>query len=58
MAFSLNDVRTAVAAVRAESDTPDRISFRNPADVVYRARSRTKLPHEILDKGLHILRAV
>lgn len=56
--FSLDDVRTAVEAVRAESDTPDRISSRNPADVVYRMRSRTKLPPEILDKGFHILRAV
>jgi hypothetical protein len=56
--FSLDDVRTAVEAVRAESDTPDRISSRNPADVVYRMRSRTKLPAEILDKGFHVLRAV
>ena len=56
--FSLDDVRTAVEAVRAESDTPDRISSRNPADVVYRMRSRTKLPPEILEKGFHILRAV
>ena len=56
--FSLDDVRTAVEAVRASSDTPDRISSRNPADVVYRMRSRTKLPEEILEKGFHILRAV
>lgn len=56
--FSLNDVRTAVEAVRAESDNPDRISSRNPADMVYRMRSRTKLPDEILAKGFHILRAV
>lgn len=56
--FSLDDVRTAVEAVRAASDTPDRISSRNPADVVYRMRSRTKLPDEILSKGFHVLRAV
>ena len=56
--FSLDDVRTAVEAVRAASDTPDRISSRNPADVVYRMRSRTKLPAEILEKGFHVLRAV
>jgi hypothetical protein len=56
--FSLDDVRTAVEAVRAASDNPDRISSRNPADVVYRMRSRTKLPDEILAKGFHVLRAV
>jgi hypothetical protein len=56
--FSLDDVRTAVEAVRAASKTPDRISSRNPADVVYRMRSRTKLPAEILEKGFHVLRAV
>lgn len=56
--FSLDDVRTAVEAVRATSENPDRISSRNPADVVYRMRSRTVLPKEILDKGFHILRAV
>jgi hypothetical protein len=56
--FSLDDVRTAVEAVRAESQNPDSISSRNPADVVYRMRSRTKLPAEILDKGFHVLRAV
>lgn len=56
--FSLDDVRTAVEAVRATSTEPDRISSRNPADVVYRMRSRTVLPKEILEKGFHILRAV
>jgi hypothetical protein len=56
--FSLDDVRNAVDAVRAESPNPDRISSRNPADVVYRMRSRTKLPEEILEKGFHILRAI
>lgn len=56
--FSLDDVRTAVEAVRAISPNPDRISSRNPADVVYRMRSRTVLPKEILDKGFHVLRAV
>jgi len=56
--FSLDDVRNAVDAVRAESSQPDRISSRNPADVVYRMRSRTKLPDEILEKGFHILRPI
>lgn len=56
--FSLDDVRTAVEAVRKVSDTPDAISSRNPADVIYRMRSRTKLPDEILAKGFHVLRAV
>ncbi|MBZ9883493.1 hypothetical protein LB535_14125 [Mesorhizobium sp. CA10] len=56
--FSLDDVRTAVEAVRAVSNTPNAISSRNPADVVYRMRSRTVLPKEILDKGFHVLRAV
>lgn len=56
--FSLDDVRTAVEAVRAASENPDKISSRNPADVVYRMRSRTKLPQDILDKGFHVLRAI
>lgn len=56
--FSLDDVRNAVEAVRAKSANPDKISSRNPADVVYRMRSRTKLPDEILDKGFHILRPI
>jgi len=56
--FSLDDVRTTVEAVRAASDNPDMISSRNPADVIYRMRSRTKLPEEILAKGFHVLRAV
>ncbi|MCQ1833678.1 hypothetical protein [Neorhizobium galegae] len=56
--FSLDDVRTAVEAVRAMSVNPDSISSRNPADVIYRMRSRTKLPDEILAKGFHVLRAV
>lgn len=56
--FSLDDVRNAVEAVRAVSPNPDKISSRNPADVVYRMRSRTKLPDEILEKGFHILRPI
>ncbi|NSY17910.1 hypothetical protein [Neorhizobium sp. AL 9.2.2] len=56
--FSLDDVRTTVEAVRAVSANPDSISSRNPADVIYRMRSRTKLPDEILAKGFHVLRAV
>lgn len=56
--FSLDDVRTAVEAVREASATPDNVSSRNPSDVVYRMRSRTKLPDEILSKGFHVLRTV
>jgi hypothetical protein len=56
--FSLDDVRNAVESVRAAASNPDKISSRNPADVVYRMRSRTKLPDEILEKGFHILRAI
>ncbi|MFC3712608.1 hypothetical protein ACFOMD_08505 [Sphingoaurantiacus capsulatus] len=56
--FSLDDVRTAVEAIRAVANNPDAISSRNPADVIYRMRSRTKLPEEILAKGFHVLRAV
>ena len=56
--FSLDDVRTAVESVRAASDNPDSISSRNPADVIYRMRSRTKLPEAILEKGFHVLRAI
>jgi len=56
--FSLDDIRNAVEAVRAASPTPDKISSRNAADVIYRMRSRTMLPAEILDKGFHILRAI
>ena len=56
--FSLDDVRTAVEFVRSQSANPDKISSRNPADVIYRMRSRTKLPDEILEKGFHILRPI
>ncbi|HMO45641.1 MAG TPA: hypothetical protein PKB14_06375 [Rubrivivax sp.] len=56
--FSLDDVRNAVDAVRAESKKPDAISSRNPADVIYRMRSRTKLPDEILSLGFHVLRPI
>lgn len=49
--FSLDDVRTAVEAMRDASDTPDNISSRNPSDVVYRMRSRTILPAEISTRG-------
>lgn len=56
--FSLDDVRNAVEEVRASSANPDKISSRNPADVIYRMRSRTKLPDEILEKGFHILRPI
>ncbi|MGE0454284.1 MAG: hypothetical protein AB7O37_16755 [Vicinamibacteria bacterium] len=56
--FSLDDVRNAVDALRAAAPDPNKISARNPADVIYRMRSRTKLPPEILAKGFHILRAI
>ncbi|WP_315784688.1 MULTISPECIES: hypothetical protein [unclassified Bradyrhizobium] len=56
--FSLDDVRNAVEEVRAESKDPNAISSRNPADVVYRMRSRTVLPDEILNLGFHILRPI
>ena len=46
--FSLDDVRNACDALG--------VSSRNPADVIYRMRSRTKLPAEILDRGFHVLR--
>lgn len=48
--FSLDDIRDAAAALG--------IVVRNPADLVYRMRSRTILPAEILEKGFYILRAV
>ncbi|MFZ5738567.1 MAG: hypothetical protein ACOY6K_17020 [Pseudomonadota bacterium] len=56
--FSLDDVRNAVEEVRAEAKDPNLISSRNPADVVYRMRSRTVLPDEILKLGFHILRPI
>jgi hypothetical protein len=56
--FSLDDVRNAVDAVRAVSANPNSISSRNPADVIYRMRSRTKLPDEILALGFHVLRPI
>jgi len=48
--FTLDDVRNAAEALSLE--------IRNPADLVYRMRSRTVLPREILDKGFFILRAI
>ena len=48
--FTLDDVRNAADALRLE--------VRNPADLIYRMRSRTALPKEILDKGFFILRAI
>ncbi len=56
--FSLDDVRNAVDSVRALAANPDEISSRNAADVIYRMRSRTKLPDEILSRGFHVLRAI
>lgn len=48
--FSLDDIRNAADALKLE--------VRNPADLIYRMRSRTVLPKEILDKGFYILRAI
>ncbi len=48
--FSLDDIRNAADRLRLET--------RNPADVVYRMRSRTLLPKEILDKGFFVLRSI
>jgi hypothetical protein len=48
--FTLDDVRNAADALNLE--------VRNPADLIYRMRSRTVLPKEILDKGFYILRAI
>jgi hypothetical protein len=44
----LDDVRNAALALGVET--------RNPADVIYRMRSRTILPQQILDAGFHVLR--
>lgn len=48
--FSLDDVRNACDALGVAS--------RNPADVIYRMRSRTILPAEILALGFHVLRPI
>ena len=48
--FSLDDVRNAAEALGVET--------RNPADVIYRMRSRTILPKLILDAGFHVLRPI
>lgn len=48
--FTLDDIRNAAEALRLET--------RNPADLIYRMRSRTVLPQEIRDKGFFILRAI
>jgi hypothetical protein len=48
--FSLDDIRNAADRLKLE--------VRNPADLVYRMRSRTVLPKEILEKGFFVLRAM
>lgn len=48
--FSLDDVRNACDALGVAS--------RNPADVIYRMRSRTILPADILALGFHVLRPI
>lgn len=49
--FSLDDIRAALVELKLKRG-------RNPADVVYRMRSRTVLPEVIRTAGFHILRAV
>ena len=48
--FTLDDVRAAALDLG--------IVVRNPADVVYRMRSRTVLPAEMLELGFYVLRQV
>jgi hypothetical protein len=48
--FTLDDIRNAAERLDIEA--------RNPADVIYRMRSRTILPAEIREKGFHVLRAI
>ena len=48
--FTLDDVRRWADKLG--------IVTRNPADVIYRMRARTKLPIEILEAGFYILRAI
>lgn len=48
--FTLDDVRNAAERLKLEA--------RNPADVIYRMRSRTILPAEIRKHGFHVLRSI
>jgi hypothetical protein len=48
--FTLDDIRNTAQSLGLE--------VRNAGDLVYRMRSRTVLPKEILDKGFYILRAI
>ncbi len=48
--FTLDDVRGAASDLG--------ITVRNAADVIYRMRSRTVLPAEILELGFYVLRQV
>ena len=48
--FTLDDIRNAAETLDIEA--------RNPADVIYRMRSRTILPAEIRKHGFHVLRAI
>ncbi|MGH7552653.1 MAG: hypothetical protein ACREMQ_06450, partial [Longimicrobiales bacterium] len=50
MLFTLDDIRNAADELNLE--------VRNPADLIYRMRSRTVLPKEILAEGFYILRAI
>lgn len=48
--FTLDDIRNTADLLKLEA--------RNPADLIYRMRSRTVLPKEILDRGFYVLRAI
>jgi hypothetical protein len=48
--FSLDDVREVAANLD--------LKIGNPADLIYRMRSRTRLPDDILDMGFTILRGI
>jgi hypothetical protein len=48
--FTLDDIRETAEALG--------ITTRNPGDVIYRMRSRTKLPPEILSLGFNIIKQV
>jgi hypothetical protein len=48
--FTLDDIRNTAERLKLE--------VRNPADLIYRMRSRTVLPQEILAKGFFVLRPI
>ena len=50
--FTLDDIRAAADAIGMREQT------RNPSDVIYRMRARTKLPIEITEAGFNILKQI